>query len=123
MKLAACRLFVDDLRAARAFYADVLGLPIVAESLDQGYCVFDLGGPQLVLERVAPDASVEDRALIGRFTGLSLAVADMAAEYSRLIARGVTFAEAPEPQFWGGIVATFYDPARNSWQLVQYPKS
>jgi catechol 2,3-dioxygenase-like lactoylglutathione lyase family enzyme len=123
MKLAACRLFVDDLRAARAFYSDALALPVVAENLDHGYCVFDLGGPQLVLEHVAPDAPADDRALVGRFTGLSLAVDDIATEYQRLTALGVTFAEPPEPQFWGGIVATFYDPARNAWQLVQYPKS
>jgi catechol 2,3-dioxygenase-like lactoylglutathione lyase family enzyme len=120
MNLAACR--VDDLPAAVAFYRDALALTPAAHSADGGYCVFDLGGPQLVLEHVNADAPAEARPLIGRFTGLSLSVADIAAEYSRLVERGVSFAEPPERQFWGGITASFFDPARNTLQLVQYPR-
>lgn len=41
-----------------------------------GYCVFDAGNTQLVVESVPPDAPEEDQVLVGRFTGLSFAVAD-----------------------------------------------
>lgn len=34
-------------------------------------------------------------------------------------AKGVAFSGAPEPQAWGGTLATFMDPAGNRLQLVQ----
>jgi predicted enzyme related to lactoylglutathione lyase len=63
-----------------------------------------------------------NRALVGRFTGISFAVDDIAAEHSRLAAAGVPFDGAPELQAWGGWLATLRDPAGNQFQLVSYPK-
>lgn len=121
MKLSACRVFVDDLAAARAFYRDVLRLPLVAGD-DAGYCVVDAGAATVVIEAVPADAPDEDRVLVGRFTGLSFEVHNMAAAYDALTHAGVAFAEAPERQPWGGTTATFFDPAGNALQLVEYPR-
>jgi predicted enzyme related to lactoylglutathione lyase len=120
MKFSALRLFVNDLGAARDFYARALGLALDSPALDQGYCVFDAGGVLLIVEPVPADAPAEDRALVGRFVGASFAVDDVYAEYARLRALGIEFAGAPERQPWGGTLATFADPSGNRLQLVQY---
>lgn len=69
----------------------------------------------------ARDAPSDDLDLVGRFTGLSFTVADMQSKYAEMLANGVTFAGQPERQVWGGILATFKDPAGNELQLVQQP--
>jgi predicted enzyme related to lactoylglutathione lyase len=121
MKLSAARLFVREIGPALAFYRDVLGLPLQADGSAQGYAVFDCGGVRLVVEAVPADAPVDEQALVGRFAGLSFAVADVDAEHRRLAALGARFTGAPEQQFWGGWLATFCDPAGNELQLVQDP--
>jgi catechol 2,3-dioxygenase-like lactoylglutathione lyase family enzyme len=121
MQLSAIRLFVRELEAAGHFYGSILGLARVAGDARSGYLVFDLGGPQLVVEAVAADAPPEDHALVGRFTGLSLAVDDVERCHGQLLARGVSFDGTPERQSWGGFLATLRDPAGNQLQIVQLP--
>jgi catechol 2,3-dioxygenase-like lactoylglutathione lyase family enzyme len=121
MELSGARLFVRDLAEARHFYAELLGLPLRAENPAQGYCVFSAGAVMLVLERVEADAPEEEQLLVGRFSGLSFAVPDIAASYRRLSELGVRFDGPPETQGWGGILATLFDPAGNALQLVQLP--
>lgn len=121
MELSAVRLFVRDLAGALTFYQHVLGLRLVHGGVAAGYCVFAVGGCQLVVEPVARNAPEDEQVLVGRFTGLSFAVADVAAEHARLVALGVPFPGPPEAQPWGGILATFRDPAGNELQLVQAP--
>lgn len=118
MKLAAARIFVRDIVEARRFYAERLGLAIEAHSDADGFCVFDTGSTKLIVEALAADDD-EGEGLVGRFTGLSFPVDDVAAEFERLSARGVDFNDAPERQPWGGWLATFLDPAGNRLQLVQ----
>ncbi|MDP3084454.1 MAG: VOC family protein [Rubrivivax sp.] len=120
MKLAAIRLFVDDLGNAQAFYTDTLGLQRVASDPAHGFAAFKSAGIDLIVETVATDATADDRALVGRFAGVSFAVDDIQTEAARLKAAGVVFTGAPELQFWGGWLATFADPAGNQLQLVQY---
>lgn len=93
----------------------------MADGSSQGFCVFQCGAVQLVLETVPPDAPADDQALAGRFTGLSFAVADAATTVAAWTARGVRFTGPPERQFWGGILATFCDPSGNQLQIVQRP--
>ena len=123
LRLRAVRLFVRDLEVARRFYAETLGLTLRQDGSAYGYCVFDAGAVDLVVETVAHDAPAEDQALLARFSGLSFAVDDIAAAHQRLQALGVHFTGLPEAQFWGGWLATFCDPAGNELQLVQYGAS
>jgi uncharacterized glyoxalase superfamily protein PhnB len=51
------------------------------------------------------------------------AVDDIDAVYRRLQEAGVTFSRPPEPEEWGGRVATFADPDGNMLQLLQLPPS
>jgi predicted enzyme related to lactoylglutathione lyase len=121
MQLSAARIFVRDMIAAKRFYAHVLGLPITADGSQHGYCVFNVGGADLVVESVADDADEEERALVGRFTGLSFKVEDIRAKHQALLALRVPFTQDPEKQFWGGVLATFQDPSGNGLQLVEMP--
>jgi 2-C-methyl-D-erythritol 4-phosphate cytidylyltransferase len=122
MALQAARVFVHDIDAARRFYAGPVGLPLRVDGSANGYCVFSLGTVDLVIESVSGDDPQEDRALAGRFTGLSLAVDDVAASHAQLAAAGVRFTGMPEAQSWGGTLATFEDPSGNQWQVVEYPR-
>ncbi len=123
MQLHTARIFVQDLALASRFYEETLGLPLKADGREQGFCVFDAGPMSLVVERVEHDAPAEDQALVGRFTGLSFDVEDIQSKYTELSSLGVTFSGLPEPQSWGGILATLRDPAGNELQLVQQPRT
>jgi lactoylglutathione lyase len=123
MRVAGVRIFVRDLDGAAAFYRDRLRLRITADGRAHGYVVFDgEAGVNLVVESVAPDAPEDEQVLVGRFSGVSFEVADIAAEHARLLSAGVPFDGAPALQLWGGFIATLRDPAGNQLQLVQYPQ-
>jgi predicted enzyme related to lactoylglutathione lyase len=121
MELNTARVFVRDIAAAKQFYEHKLGLPLKADASAYGYCVFNAGGMDLIVESVAEDAPEEDRTLVGRFTGLSFAVEDAMAKHQELQALGVVFTGLPETQFWGGILATLQDPSGNALQICQSP--
>ena len=120
MELNTARVFVRDIVEAKHFYGSTMGLPIKADGVQYGYCVFRAGAADLVVESVSADAPAEEQALVGRFTGLSFSVPDVLATHRDLLSRGVEFTEEPERQAWGGILATFRDPARNEIQIVQH---
>jgi predicted enzyme related to lactoylglutathione lyase len=121
MELKTARIFVRDILTAKQFYAQKLGLPLKADGTKYGYCVFTSGSTELVVESVADDAPEEEKVLVGRFSGLSFTVQDAEAKHRELQALGVQFTGLPEKQFWGGILATFRDPAGNELQIVQQP--
>jgi catechol 2,3-dioxygenase-like lactoylglutathione lyase family enzyme len=121
MKLNAVRIFVRDIAAARDFYSNQLGLPLASDGSRHGFCVFAAGGADLIVEVVGDDAPQDDQVLVGRFTGVSLEVDDAHETHRRLTAAGVEFTGEPEKQFWGGILATFRDPAGNELQIVEQP--
>jgi catechol 2,3-dioxygenase-like lactoylglutathione lyase family enzyme len=119
VRLAAVRIFVTDLDASVRWYARMLGKEPTAGDAAQGFFVFDVGA-DLVLEAVGDDSDIPAAELIGRFTGVSFAVTDIAASLTSLAATGVR-TSAPELQAWGGTLATVVDPDGNQLQLVQYP--
>jgi catechol 2,3-dioxygenase-like lactoylglutathione lyase family enzyme len=114
MKIAAVRLFVDDVAAARSFYADLLALPPVL--LEPAVLVFD-AGPLLIVEQA--DAEARAEGLVGRFAGVSLGVSDIEALHARLKASGCTIVGPPEGQSWGGTLMHVKDPGGNIVSFVQ----
>lgn len=126
MKIALTSLFVDDQRAALAFYTEVLGftkrhdiplgdnfwLTVVSpESPD---------GPELLLEpsghpAVKPyrDALAEDGIPLAQF-----AVDDIEAEHARLTSKGVVFTQPPT-DIGTAFVAVFDDTCGNLIQLLE----
>lgn len=118
MKIYAVRIFVDDWHAACEFYENTLGLPLEFKDESFGWAEFDVGGAKFGIERVDQGASDEDKALVGRFVGVSLEVDDAQATYERLVARGVEFQSLPEKQSWGGVLASFMDTSGNVITLM-----
>jgi catechol 2,3-dioxygenase-like lactoylglutathione lyase family enzyme len=125
MRIRLTSVYVDDQRAALAFYTDVLGftkhhdIPLGEDSWLTVVSPDDPEGPELLLEpaghpAVQPyrDALAEDGIPLAQF-----AVDDVEAEYQRLIARGVTFTQPPV-DVGPAVVAVLDDTCGNLIQLI-----
>jgi catechol 2,3-dioxygenase-like lactoylglutathione lyase family enzyme len=108
-----------DVDAARAFYAETLGLRLVDDT--PFALVFDANGTTLRVTRV-------DRAVVAPYTVLGWEVADVAATVAALTARGVAFhrydgMEQDAAGVWrspgGALVAWFPDPEGNVLSVSQ----
>ncbi|MFI5084941.1 MAG: VOC family protein [Actinomycetales bacterium] len=126
MKIALTSLFVDDQRAALAFYTDVLGftkrhdIPLGDDFWLTVVSPESPDGPELLLEpsghpAVKPyrDALVEDGIPLAQF-----AVGDIAAEHARLAGKGVVFTQPPT-DVGTAVVAVFDDTCGNLIQLIE----
>ena len=125
MKIRLTSIFVDDQRAALAFYTDVLGfvvrhdIPLGDDSWLTVVSPEEPEGPELLLEpaghpAVKPyrDALVEDGIPLVQF-----AVDDVEAEHRRLTENGVVFTQPPTDA--GPVmVAVFDDTCGNLVQIV-----
>lgn len=109
-----------DLRQAREFYAQVLGLRVIEQS--DFACVFDANGTMLRVTAVAEVARPGS-------TVLGWRVSDIAATVRGLSARGVAFLrydgmDQDEDGVWttpaGDKVAWFADPDGNVLSLTQF---
>lgn len=109
MEIAYVNVFVSDLDRALAFYRDALGLALEHAAPEHGYASLSAGPVRLGLA-VAGEAQ---RELVGRHTGVGLAVSDLEAEHARLADRGVAFPMPPSRQPWGGFMALVADPDGN----------
>ncbi len=119
--ISAITLFVDDLEAARKFYARVFGLPVHYE--DDVSTVFRFGGTlvNLLLASEAPEL-IEPAAVATRAAGsrilLTLDVDDVDATCADLAGRGVTLLNGPMDRPWGIRTASFVDPGGHIWEIA-----
>lgn len=126
MRIALTSLFVDDQRAALAFYTDVLGftkrhdIPLGDASWLTVVSPESPDGPELLLEpsghpAVKPyrDALAEDGIPLAQF-----AVDDIHAEHARLTRKGVVFTQPPT-DIGTAFVAVFDDTCGNLIQLIE----
>ena len=121
----AITLFVEDLEAARTFYREVFGLPVVFE--DPNSAVFSFGNTIVNLlrateapELIAP-APVADRGAGARFQ-LTLEVDDVDATCAELAERGVKLLNGPMDRPWGIRTASFRDPGGHIWEIAHSNK-
>ena len=125
MRIQLTSVYVDDQRAAQAFYTDVLGfetrqdVPIGDDAWLTVGSPEQPDGPELLLEpsshpAVKPyrDALVEDGIPLVQF-----AVDDVRAEHERLTARGVDFLQPPT-EMGPVVVAVFDDTCGNLVQIA-----
>jgi predicted enzyme related to lactoylglutathione lyase len=105
--LHSIAIFVTDLDRAKAFYRDVLGLPVTKEGSF---------GAELLAEpthlSLHPAVHPDARAMVGRHTGITLYVSGLLHFCGDLHARGVTFVTEPTQMSWG-IMAMIADPEGN----------
>jgi predicted enzyme related to lactoylglutathione lyase len=126
MRISLTSVFVDDQRAALAFYTDVLGftkrrdIPLGSDSWLTVVSPDSPEGPELLLEpsshpAVKPyrDALVEDGIPLAQF-----AVDNLEAEHARLSGEGVVFTQPPT-DIGAAVVAVFDDTCGNLIQLVE----
>jgi lactoylglutathione lyase len=116
----AITLFVEDLGAAKRFYAEVFDLPIHFE--DDASAVFNFGNTLINLlktdaahELVAPaDVASPDA---GARAQLTLTVDDVDAMCAQLTSRGVQLLNGPMDRPWGLRTASFRDPGGHIWEI------
>jgi catechol 2,3-dioxygenase-like lactoylglutathione lyase family enzyme len=117
----AITLFVDDLEAAKRFYEQVFGLPVVYE--DENSAVFKFGETLVNLLRsteapglVAPaGVAPADAGVRFQFT---LGVEDVDATCDELKSRGVELLNGPMDRPWGIRTASFRDPGGHIWEIA-----
>ena len=125
MRIQLTSIYVDDQRAAVAFYTDVLGftvrhdIPLGEDSWLTVVSPDSPDGPELLLEparhrAVKPyrDALIEDGIPVAQF-----AVDDVESEYERLTKNGVTFTQPPT-DIGPAVIAVFDDTSGNLIQLI-----
>ena len=98
------------------FYRDVMGFPV--HSVRPNFVAFEWGDMRFSIgthEHVSGMSSEPDRVMI------NLGTRDIHAAHQALTAKGVEFVRPPEPEHWGGWVATLRDPDANTLQLMQQP--
>lgn len=115
MQVSYVNVFVSDLEEAIAFYRDRLGFALQFWSPEHGYASFAAGAVRLGV--ALPGAEHAD--LVGRHTGIGLAVADLDEEHARLAGLGVHFTMPPTRQPWGGFMAMISDLDGNVFYLDQ----
>lgn len=120
--IAAITLFVEDPAAAKRFYQEVFGLPIVFE--DEVSAVFEFRGTLVNLlqsseapELVAP-ASVAPADAGVRFQ-FTLTVDDVDATCDKLKSGGVELLNGPIDRPWGIRTASFRDPGGHVWEIAK----
>lgn len=121
-KISAISLFVEDLRAARAFYLEVFGAPVLFEDENSVALKFDNLIINLLQAQSAPE--IIEPALVAppdagcRFQ-LSVWVEDVNAVQAELQRLGVKPLTGPIDRAWGMRTVNFVDPAGHSWEVGQ----
>ncbi|HTC85996.1 MAG TPA: VOC family protein [Candidatus Acidoferrum sp.] len=120
--ISAITLFAEDVAAARRFYSEVLGLPVVFE--DNVSVVFRIGTTLINVldvgqapELIAPAAVASPEA--GSRMQFTIDVDDVDAMCARLVDRGVTLINGPIDRPWGIRTACFADPAGHIWEIAK----
>ena len=119
--IAAITLFVEDLEAAKRFYADVFRLPVDYE--DDNSAVFRFGETLVNLLAVGEAPSLVAPAAVAAADGgvrfqFTLGVDDVDAMSAELEARGVELLNGPMDRPWGIRTASFRDPGGHIWEIA-----
>ncbi|HTK68865.1 MAG TPA: VOC family protein [Candidatus Eisenbacteria bacterium] len=117
----AITLFVEDLAAAKRFYREVFGLPVVFETDDSA--VFRFGATLVNLLETSKASELVGLASVGlkdagvRFQ-FTIEVADVDAMCEELKRRGVELLNGPMDRPWGIRTASFRDPGGHIWEIA-----
>lgn len=118
----AITLFVEDLAAARQFYLQVFGLPVIFE--DDNSAVFKIGNTLInLLKTTAAGVLIEPATVASRAAGsrivFTIIVEDVDAMCAELTARGVQLLNGPIDRPWGIRTASFMDPGGHIWEIAR----
>jgi len=120
--IGAITLFVEELDAAKQFYRQVFGLPVVFEN--DNSAVFKFGNTLVNLLKIEAAHELIDPANVasreaGSRLVFSIEVDDVDAMCSELAARGAKLLNGPMDRPWGLRTASFKDPGGHIWEIAQ----
>jgi catechol 2,3-dioxygenase-like lactoylglutathione lyase family enzyme len=120
--ISAITLFEEDLAAAKRFYADVFGAPILFE--DDNSVAFRLPNTIINLLKVTAAPELIDPAPVapreaGARLQFTIDVDDVDALCDELARRGVELLNGPIDRPWGVRTATFRDPGGHIWEIAK----
>lgn len=121
--ISALSLFVDDLPAAKTFYASVFpDAPVLFE--DTTSCALSFSNLIVNLLVTSEAAALVQPHPVGgpdagRRFQISVWVRDLEVVFEKLILLGVDILTGPTDQPWGIRTVTFVDPAGHSWEVGQ----
>jgi serine phosphatase RsbU (regulator of sigma subunit)/predicted enzyme related to lactoylglutathione lyase len=121
LRLGTVTVFVRDQERSLRFYLDQLGFEVaVDERLPSGDRMLTVGPPDgtAILTLACPKPGSDEHQLIGRPTQIAFLTENVSRKYEQWCQRGVLFPQPPQPQSWGGMVASFVDVDGNSFALV-----
>jgi len=117
----AITLFVEDLAAAKKFYSETFGLPVVFETEDSAVFRFGATLVNLLMMSQAPGlvdpakVAAKDAGVRFQFT---IEVEDVDAMCAELKRRGVELLNGPMDRPWGIRTASFRDPGGHIWEIA-----
>jgi catechol 2,3-dioxygenase-like lactoylglutathione lyase family enzyme len=121
--VGAIVLFQADVAAAKRFYGEVFGLPVVYE--DDDSAVFKFG--ETLINLLSTTAAVElvEPGAVGSVSPAgdvravyTIDVEDVDAICAELARRGVTLLNGPMDRPWGPRTASFRDPGGHVWEIA-----
>ncbi len=83
MKINYVNLYVSSLEHSLAFFRDTLGVPVQYADTNFGYASLDVGPIRMALAQIDSDGE-DQRALVGRQTGIGFATSDLARAHQDL---------------------------------------
>jgi catechol 2,3-dioxygenase-like lactoylglutathione lyase family enzyme len=117
----AITLFVEDLAAAKKFYSEAFGLPVVFETEDSAVFRFGATLVNLLMMSQAPGL-VDPAKVAAKDTGVrfqfTIEVEDVDAMCGELKRRGVELLNGPMDRPWGIRTASFRDPGGHIWEIA-----
>jgi lactoylglutathione lyase len=118
----AITLFVEDLAATKAFYAEVFGVSKIYE--DDDSAVFNFGNTIVnLLKATAAVELIEPAAVaspnVGSRSQFTIEVEDVDATCAELARRGVQLLNGPIDRPWGVRTACFRDPGGHVWEIAK----
>jgi catechol 2,3-dioxygenase-like lactoylglutathione lyase family enzyme len=119
--IGAITLFVEDLEAAKQFYGEVFGLPVMYE--DGNSAVFKFENTLInLLKTTAAVELIEPAPVASRDAGaraqFTIGVEDVDAMCAELAKRGVELLNGPMDRPWGLRTASFRDPGGHIWEIA-----
>lgn len=118
-------LITDMYLESKAFYANILGLPISREVQADAFCQFTLPNCTLALYGRSQVNRLLGAEYVNKGGGAIYTFPESTnidADYRELVNKGVVFIIEPTTQSWGQRTAYFTDPDGHIWELQQWMK-
>jgi catechol 2,3-dioxygenase-like lactoylglutathione lyase family enzyme len=119
--ITALTLFVDDLAAAKRFYTNVFGVPVLFEDAESVAFRFPNTIVNLLAATAAPDLIEPEPvapAAAGARAQLTITVDDVDATARLVVERGAVLLNGPQDRPWGIRTAAFRDPSGQVWEIA-----